>query len=518
MSLDFDKIRTPADHLDVLVEPAFERMAGMVEANRRRADQYDFRLMDVTYRDARSMARRGLDVGDGEPIVAAGHQPEFIHPGVWAKHAVLQRLARVVGARPLNLVVDQDTPKHARIDIPSVADGRRMVTTSSYGSINTNIAFEHQPPTSREQAASFASEVKNALGAEYDDTLMPRFLESYAANASAADWVEQAVTARKDAEAQLGVAVEDRRVSRFCGGPLLGQLLTDARRFADAYNRSIDEYRHRYRVRTPNQPVPKLVCDGALCETPLWVYRPGGPRRRLFVRCASNRIELIVDDKTIVKFALDDAPRWKQLARQMADWCSASSWQVRPRALTLTLWARLLLCDLFIHGIGGAQYDRVTDLIIENYFGVAAPRMACVSATLHPPIADAPFDPSSPSRARHQLRDIRYNPQRHVGDGLSALVEQRDAAVAESRRLREQQPRDRIARRQAFLRIREANRVLLAASPQLITEAESRVAAMDQRAVDHRIATRRDYFFCLYPRVELERLLERLPDVQKCGG
>ena len=38
----------------------------------------------------------------------------------------------------------------------------------------------------------------------------------------------------------------------------------------------------------------------------------------------------------------------------------------------LTLWARLLLCDLFIHGIGGAQYDRVTDLIVENYFGVTA--------------------------------------------------------------------------------------------------------------------------------------------------
>ena len=80
--------------------------------------------MDVPFRDARALARSALNVDDNEPIVAAGHQPEFIHPGVWAKHAVLQRLARVVGAMPLNLVVDQDTPKHARIDIPSIVDGR----------------------------------------------------------------------------------------------------------------------------------------------------------------------------------------------------------------------------------------------------------------------------------------------------------------------------------------------------------------------------------------------------------
>jgi len=518
MSLDFDKIRTPADHLDVLVEPAFERLTDMVEANRDQSRRYDFRLMDVSYRDARAMARRALSVDDDVPIVAAGHQPEFIHPGVWAKHAVLQRLARVVGAMPLNLVVDQDTPKHARIDIPSDFDGRPAVTASSYGSINTNQPFEHQPPAVRAHVKAFASDVERALGAGFDDTLMPRFLERYAAGVDAADWVEQAVAARKHAEARLGVTIEDRRVSRLCGGPLLGQLLVDARRFADAYNRSIDEYRRRYRVRTLNQPVPKLVCDGALCETPLWVYRPRGPRRRLFVRSGGDRIELLVDDETIVEFAVEGAGRWEQLANQLASWCAADSWRIRPRALTLTLWARLLMCDLFIHGIGGAQYDRVTDLIIENYFGVTPPRMACVSATLHPPIADRGFDLALPARARRELRDIRYNPQRYVSDELSELVERRAVAVAESRRLRNDQPRDRIARRKAFLRIREANHAIHKAAPHLILDAESRIESLDQRAVDHRIATRRDYFFCLYPTLELERLLERLPNVQKCGG
>ena len=36
-------------------------------------------------------------------------------------------------------------------------------------------------------------------------------------------------------------------------------------------------------------------------------------------------------------------------------------WELRPRALTLTIWARLLIADLFVHGIGGAKYDRISD-------------------------------------------------------------------------------------------------------------------------------------------------------------
>ena len=60
--------------------------------------------------------------------------------------------------------------------------------------------------------------------------------------------------------------------------------------------------------------------------------------------------------------------------------------RIRPRALVTTLWARLALGDLFIHGIGGAKYDCVTDRLIERFFGLTPPRFMVVSATLHLPI------------------------------------------------------------------------------------------------------------------------------------
>ena len=72
---------------------------------------------------------------------------------------------------------------------------------------------------------------------------------------------------------------------------------------------------------------------------------------------------------------------------------SSDSWnsqrggvRIRSRALVTTLWARLALGDLFIHGIGGAKYDRVTDLLIERFFGLRPPGLLVLSATLHLPI------------------------------------------------------------------------------------------------------------------------------------
>ena len=47
--------------------------------------------------------------------------------------------------------------------------------------------------------------------------------------------------------------------------------------------------------------------------------------------------------------------------------------KIRSRALTNTLYARLFLGDLFIHGIGGGKYDEVTDAIIRRYYRSSRP-------------------------------------------------------------------------------------------------------------------------------------------------
>ena len=191
----------------------------------------------------------------------------------------------------------------------------------------------------------------------------------------------------------------------------------------------------------------------------------------------------------------------------------------RPRALTLTLWARLFVADLFIHGIGGAKYDRITDALIRDYFGVTPPAMACVSATMR---LDLPRHDATADRvreARCRLRDLRYNPQRHIAvDGETAgLLRQRAEAVALSRSLRSEHPTEHARRRPAFETIRKLNDRVLALRPQVTERLEREVWEIERHAQENAIAERRDFFFALFSREVLEMLITRLPGAGDFG-
>ena len=59
-----------------------------------------------------------------ERLIAAGHQPELFHPGVWVKNFALHGLARRHGLTPINLVVDNDTVKSTALRLPVPATVR----------------------------------------------------------------------------------------------------------------------------------------------------------------------------------------------------------------------------------------------------------------------------------------------------------------------------------------------------------------------------------------------------------
>src|SRR5207302_148544 len=95
---------------------------------------------------------------------------------------------------------------------------------------------------------------------------------------------------------------------------------------------------------------------------------------------------------------------------------AAGGVRLRTRALTTTMFARYLLGDLFLHGIGGAKYDELGDAISGRFFGVEPPGYLTLSMTLW---LGLPSDPTAPARwaaAARALRDLTYNPDRHLPD------------------------------------------------------------------------------------------------------
>src|SRR5262249_12888486 len=113
-------------------------------------------------------------------------------------------------------------------------------------------------------------------------------------------------------------------------------------------------------------------------------------------------------------------PSEGRAAEAVAAWqaLEGRGFKARSRALTTTLYARLFLADLFMHGIGGGKYDELTAELIRRFHGCEPPAFVVLSATLWLPLPGTPARPDDCRRLARELRDVHYNPQRHLGGGL----------------------------------------------------------------------------------------------------
>lgn len=95
--------------------------------------------------------------------------------------------------------------------------------------------------------------------------------------------------------------------------------------------------------------------------------------------------------------------------------------EVRPRALLLTLLARLVACDLFVHGTGGMKYDQVMEQWCHSWLGCSPCNAVMATATLrlnseHKSVTDARREYHSPSfdvqTKGDFLKSMKYAPYR----------------------------------------------------------------------------------------------------------
>jgi predicted transcriptional regulator len=512
--VDFTALSTPARDGETLVQPGPDALAGMAEANHRRLSGCACRIHGRPLRHLREATRAMITGGAPDaPIVVTGHQPEFYHAGVWAKNFVASRLAAALGGHAVNLVVDNDAPKKTTITVPHLRDRMLAAQEVPFAEYRVGWAFEQFDAIDARGGARLIDEIRGALGRDaYDASCLP--IMEPALTSPERDWdlVEQVTAARKRAEQRFGLDLQERRVSQVWTGPLLLDILLNADRFAACYNAALQEYRQSLGISGPNRPVPDLTSRDDRIELPVWVYRRAQARRRLFLDRQCEKITLYADNDAIGSLGVHDLVHGGAGERLGA----VLGWRFRPRALTLTLWARLLLADVFIHGIGGAKYDRITDNLIRRYFEIEPPGMACVSATIRMPMKRFGVEPADLIEARHRLRDVRYNPQRYLSaieGGYADLVQQRVDAIAESTRLAREDPQNHGARRAVFQAIRRRNAQLLTVDPGIERRLAGHVGRIEQQLAHNRVADSRGYFFGLLPMGKLQRMSEALPTI-----
>lgn len=365
-----------------LLWPAAGELLEQTRTNTEQLDSLDSILIqNMPLTDLRRATRSAIGL-DLRPVIGTGHQIEMYHPGVWVKNIVIDEVAKQVGGRAIHVAVDTDTPKHLQLkwpdhshlmsDDPQIIEGAwsSLVAAPSPGHLDRiERVFDH-----------------DAKDWAFKPAIHPFFAGFRASQADTLG--ESILTGAKALDETLGLDVSFVTASRLIATDgylaFLHHVASDIERFAKHYNAALAAYRKEAGITTDSRPMPDLKVTDAMIELPFWLDD-------LDLQQRTRAVVVKIDGGWALAGAADDpfvfdpdldAP---EAIGALRGYLKEHRLRLSPRALTLTMFMRLLLVDQFIHGIGGARYDQVTDRIIHTYFAVDPPAFSVATATLYFP-------------------------------------------------------------------------------------------------------------------------------------
>lgn len=455
------------------------------------------------------------------PLVMGGHQPELFHPGVWLKNSVLDAYARQVDGIAVNLVIDCDRCSRAAVDVPVGTPIAAHFEAMAFDGEAPAMAWEERSVVDESCFKSFGTRAADLLAPLVPDPIVRRWWPAVVERAKASHRLGLAIAqARHILEDRLGLETLEVPVSELVRLPTVmvftGWLLAHSRKLHDAYNAALALHRKARRVRSLGRPMPDLDERqdeaGAWFEVPWWIWSREDPRRRRVFAQVAMPDALVLSDLETVRVELPVSPQTSP-----SKWIDALSrldehgYRLRPRALVTTLMARLIFSDVFVHGIGGAAYDSITDEIVRRLVGSDPPRHAVASGTLRLPLEDIfpGIEQANPTAelatVRRTLRDIAYHPERHlsVGSGASAEVQQ---LLASKREWIQTVPTPTLGRRRCH-EIRATNAQLAGYATGLASALEARMTALHDAQKADNVLRARTHPWCFFPEKSLREFV-----------
>jgi len=474
-----------------------------------------------SYRDA----DRPSDIADwiARPIIMGGHQPELFHPGVWLKNSALDAYARAVSGTAINLVVDTDRCIRTSVGVPVGTPREACLEPVPFDAEAPEMAWEERAIVDRDLFAAFGPQASALIAPLEPNPILRRWWPLAVERAAECHRLGLALAqARHALEARLGWETLEVPVSELMRLPtvmvFMGWLLAHCRQFHDAYNTALAGYRRVHKVRGRGRPMPDLVVrtespgDGPWYEVPWWIWSRDDPRRRrVFAHVAGSGMLTLSDLETVrveLPISPDTSPaKWVDALSRMEE----HAIRLRPRAIVTTMLARLMIADVFVHGIGGAAYDQLTDAIVRQLTGCDPPRHAVVSGTLRLPVEEvfpelATADPAADMADVHRLlRDLEFHPERHLGAEADWAAEAREL-VRRKWHWIETHPTVTLARRRCQ-EIRGANELLQPFVEDRRRATLDRVGPIAGRMRARKVLQSREHPWCFFPEKTLRPFL-----------
>jgi hypothetical protein len=487
----------------------------MMRSNAERAASWDFPVAGIPARELRTAARAEavaeavrfsarLGVPVDQPpetprlIVMTGHQPQLYHPGVWAKDFLLQRIADETGATAIDCVVDSDSFTAVEVVSPCMRPGvSRCRGYLAVGGEDVCYACASAPSASEvDDFCRAGEEALATLRAPAVGRHFARFCECLRTSLPDSHNLAELVTfARRRYEASAGSSYLELPVSAQAMTPSFAAFFADivlrAEEFADVHNTELRAYRQRNRLRSKARPFPDLRRDGDMQEVPFWHL--GGTRGSVWARRIGEAVEVLASGETIATLPLDP--------RQAAVATAAADLPIAPKAVTLTMFDRTFVADLFIHGTGGGRYDLVTEAVIRRFYGVEPTPFAVASMTMYLPLGVHVVTQEEVDDAEQKLNRLAHNPDQLLDEWRFEDPAERAEAcslAAEKGRLTAAIRETGADKKALGGRIREVNERLSVLLAPLADELTREVESLKGQAEAADIMTDRTYPFCFW--------------------
>ncbi|MES0489638.1 MAG: hypothetical protein ABUK01_06590 [Leptospirales bacterium] len=292
----------------------------------------------------------------GSPVIVSGHQVGVFHPGILAKEVLAGKLAKEQNGIAITLVLDHD-PTHVYFNYPDwnlKMDHHRLVKKDCHlGDIflkKKGLARIHSERW-QSHLIELSKNCEHYLNRETTENAR-QSIETLLDNRNKYDnLIDYLVFSRMQDLQKEKIEIFPVRTSDLIATPewknFANDIYENGSRFREIYNRALSMYRTEHGIINHAQPVPDLHEE----ELPFWIY-------------TNPELE----------------------SREKAYKNNFDAQKALPRAITLSLFVRLYLSDIFIHGTGGARYDVVTNQIMHEYFNVSISPYMVETRTLQIPL------------------------------------------------------------------------------------------------------------------------------------
>ena len=533
----------------IFLSPSEDKIGSLLEENKKIFGQYSFTILNQSFREVRENSRKEViqralgfsskfDPNIEEKIISApqyiiqtGHQPVFFHPGIWIKNIFLNELLKspfLDRCLAINIILDNDICKDLNLLLPvlsSTGNLRLEEVNFLSSALTPNLPFEEYPCPSLELVIKFTQDITHRikpLESENIDILnnfknFAQCLENSSRfcsqNHKKANLGEFLSLARHLYEKEIEPTYLEIPFSQICNSDeflsFFLEITKNIKPFSKIYNNKLDEYRKLFKIRNRAHPSPDLIIKENLTETPFWIWKEGDQRRKIFILKEEEGNYLY--NNSYGKIFLIEKDDLKSLS-SLKTLLKERGLKIRPKALLLTLYNRLFISDLFIHGLGGSKYDLVTDEIIREFFKVEPPHFLVASCTLYLDFKSSPGTSDSKiSALKKKIRDLEFNPERYVGElfftkkvgiQIRKLVEKKTKLIKKIKEIPSP-----VEKRKISEEIKAINNFMVEKVKPLKCELGEKIEKEEEKIKQSKVYTFREFPYCFFSAKELRNLL-----------